>query len=273
MALEPVAEPRCVLVAGGGIAGIEAAEGLVKRGCTPILCEASDHLGGQFALAGVAPRKGDFTYACDMAIKNLEGLGVDIRLNTPVTPELVKEIAPDAVIVAIGSEPVVPSIPGADGDNVIDAREVLSGAELSEGDVAIIGGGLVGIEVAEHLAGRGRASTVIEMRDAILVEMGEMRKTATQMSLSQEPITVLTNATCTAIADGAVTVEVDGAEKNVPADVVILAVGSRPCPTDGLRAACEARGIPCTVVGDAREAPRLALDAIREAYQAVLDIA
>ena len=273
MALEPVAEPRRVLVAGGGIAGIEAAEDLVKRGCTPILCEASDRLGGQFALAGVAPRKGDFTYACDMAIKNLDGLGVDIRLNTPVTPELIDEVAPDAVIVAIGSEPVVPGIPGADGDNVIDAREVLSGAELPGGDVAIIGGGLVGIEVAEHLAGQGRASTVIEMRDAILVEMGEMRKTATQLSLSQEPITVLTNATCTAITGGAVTVEVDGAEKNVPANVVIMAVGSKPRPTDDLKAVCEARGIPCTVVGDAREAPRLALDAIREAYQAVLDIA
>ena len=89
----------------------------------------------------------------------------------------------------------------------------------------------MGIEVAEHLAGQGRASTVIEMRDAILVEMGEMRKTATQLSLSQEPITVLTNATCTAIADGTVTVEVDGAEKDVPADVVIMAVGSKPRPT------------------------------------------
>ena len=273
MALEPVAEPRRVLVAGGGIAGIEAAEDLVKRGCTPILCEASDRLGGQFALAGVAPRKGDFAYACDMAIQNLEDLCVDIRLNTPVTPELIDEVAPDAVIVATGSASVVPDIPGADGDGVIDARDVLSGAELPEGDVAIIGGGLVGIEVAEHLASQGRASTVIEMRDAILVEMGEMRKTATQMSLAQEPITVLTNARCTSIADGSVTVEVDGAEKNVPADVVVMAVGSCPRPTDDLRAACEGRGIPCAVVGDAREAPRLALDAIREAYQAVLDMA
>ncbi len=111
------------------------------------------------------------------------------------------------------------------------------------------------------------------MRDAILVEMGEMRKTATQMSLAQEPITVLTNARCTSIADGSVTVEADGAEKNVPADVVVMAVGSCPRPTDDLRAACEGRGIPCGVVGDAREAPRLALDAIREAYQAVLDMA
>ena len=273
MALAPVAEPRRVLVAGGGIAGIEAAEDLVKRGCTPILCEESDRLGGQFALAGVAPRKGDFAYACDMAIKNLEDLGVDIRLNTPVTPELIDEVAPDAVIVATGSAPVVPGIPGADGDGVIDARDVLFGAELPEGDVAIIGGGLVGIEVAEHLASQGRASTVVEMRDAILVEMGEMRKTATQMSLAQEPITVLTNARCTSIADGSVTVEVDGAEKNVPADVVIMAVGSSLRPTDDLRAACEGRGIPCTVVGDAKEAPRLALDAIREAYQAVLDMA
>ena len=65
----------------------------------------------------------------------------------------------------------------------------------------------------------------------------------------------------------------DGAEKDVPADVVIMAVGSKPRPTDDLKAACEARCIPCTVVGDAKEAPHLALDAIREAYQAVLDIA
>lgn len=78
-------------------------------------------------LAGRAPRKGDFSMAVDYAVKNVYDEGLDIRLNTSVTPELIEAERPDAVILAVGSSPFVPPIPGHDGENVVNSHEVLSG--------------------------------------------------------------------------------------------------------------------------------------------------
>lgn len=91
MALRPAPQAKKVLIAGGGIAGIEAADALYKRGHHPILCEAGDTLGGQFVLAGAAPRKGDFQLAAYMAAENIRDLGVEIRTNTPVTPHSLRQ--------------------------------------------------------------------------------------------------------------------------------------------------------------------------------------
>ncbi len=270
--LTPTQTPKKVLIAGGGIAGIEAADALFKRGHHPVLCEASDHLGGQFLLAGVAPRKGDFRRACEMAIRNIQEEGVEIRLNTAVTPELIEKEAPDAVLISIGSEPIVPRIPGADGPGVFGSHETLAGAQVPVGSVVIIGGGLVGMEVAEHLAHQGSHVTVEEMKDAILTEMGMLRKISTQMSMAQEDITVMLNTTCKRIDGKQVVVENEEGEKTLAADAVILAIGSKPRPSEDLQEACRRREIPFYVVGDALVAPRLALNAIHEAYDAVLKI-
>lgn len=270
--LIPAAVPKKVLIAGGGIGGIEAADALYKRGHHPILCEAGDHLGGQFLLAGVAPRKGDFHRACEMAVRNIEEEGVEIRLNTPVTPELIAEEKPDALLIGIGSQPIIPEIPGADGPNVFESRDVLSGAELPAGNVVVIGGGLVGMEAAEHLAQHGRHITVVEMKDAILTEMGMLRKIGTQMSIAREDITVLLNTSCKRIEAGSVVVEKEGGEQVLNADAVVLAIGSRPRDSEALQEACRQRNIPFYVYGDALAAPRLALNAIHEAYDAALKI-
>ena len=271
-ALVPSQSPKKVLIAGGGIAGIEAADALHRRGDHPILCEAGDSLGGQFLLAGVAPRKGDFRRAGEMAIRNIQDEGVEIRMNTPVTPGLIEAEKPDAVILSIGSAPIVPKIPGADSKNVFESHAALAGADVPGGNVVVIGGGLVGMEVAEYFAQKGSRITVVEMKDAILSEMGMLRKIGTQMAMAQEDITVLLSTTCKRIEDGQVVVESEGAEKTLPADAVIMAIGSRPRPVQELEEACKRLNIPCFVVGDAKAAPRLALDAIHEAYDAVLQI-
>lgn len=261
-----------VLVAGGGIAGIEAADVLVRRGHKPVLCEAGNKLGGQFELAGAAPRKSDFAMATRMAAQHILNMGLDVRLNTPVTPELITAEKPDAVILAIGSEPIIPKIPGAEGKQVYGSHEVLAGAEIPAGKAVVIGGGLVGMEVAEFLCAKGCTVTVVEMKDAVLAELGEMRKIGVQMAMAQEPITTLLNTTCKEIREGQVIVESEDGEKTLDSDFVVMAVGSKPRPTQDLKDACEQAGIPCYVVGDALAAPRLALNAIHEAYAAALKI-
>lgn len=264
--------PKRVLVAGGGIAGIEAADALAKRGHTPILCEAGGKLGGQFVLAGAAPRKADFSMAAHMAAQNILDQRLDIRLNTPVTPKLIQELRPDAVIVAIGSAPIVPKIPGADGGQVYESHQVLAGAEIPSGKAVVIGGGLVGMEVAEYLCAKGCTVTVVEMKDAVLGELGEMRKIGTQMAMAAEPITTLLKTTCKEILKNQVIVETEGVEKTLEADLVVMAIGSKPRPSQDLQDICKQESIPCYVVGDALAAPRLALNAIHEAYQAVRSI-
>lgn len=271
MSLTKSESPKKVLIIGGGIAGMEAADDLYKCGHTPILVEAGDHLGGQFAIAGVAPRKDDFKQANDMAIKNLENLGIDIRLNTRGTAEMIEAEKPDAVIIAIGSSPVVPPIPGADSPIVVGAHDLLSGKEFTAENAVVIGGGLVGIECAEYLASRGVKVNVVEMREKVLTELGQLRQIGTQFALAQEPITILTSTTCKAIETDKVIVADAEGEKKLAADLVIMAVGSKSNDSTDLKAKCEELGIPYYIVGDA-SSPRLCLNAIQDAYNAVLDI-
>ena len=113
-AMQPTQSPKTILIAGGGIAGLEAARTLKLKGHNPILCEASDALGGQFVLAGKAPRKEEMEAAIQSMASQVQRMGVDVRLNTPVTPELIEEIKPAAVFNCIGATPLIPKIPGAE---------------------------------------------------------------------------------------------------------------------------------------------------------------
>lgn len=272
MSLTKAEVSKKVLVAGGGIGGIETADALFKRGHKPIVCEASDSLGGQFLLAGAAPRKSDFVRAGKMAIRNIEDEGVEIRTNTPVTPALIEAEKPDAVVIAIGSSPIIPKIPGADSDIVVESHAILQREDIPAGKAVVIGGGLVGIEVAEYLAERGSSVTVVEMKDGILTEMGQLRQIGTSMAMAQEDINVLLQTTCKAIEGNHVIVESAEGEKTLDADLVVMAIGSKPIPSDDLQETCKKLGIPCYVIGDALAAPRLAMNAIHEGYRAALEI-
>lgn len=264
-------QPKKVLIAGGGIGGMEAADALFKRGHRPILCEASDRLGGQLLLAGNTPRREDFRLAVEHAAKNLQDEGIDIRLNTPVTPALIEAERPDAVILAIGSVPARPSVPGADGEQVISYPDVLSGARTPTGNVVVLGGGFVGFGVAEYLADRGASVTIVEAGRLMLNGLGLPRRVAARNAIKEKNITLLLKTACREIEPGKVTVESSGKRRELKADAVILAdrLAYRPC--DALRACCDRLGIPCYIVGATKNG-RFASDSIREAYDAALAI-
>lgn len=257
--------PKKIVIAGGGIAGLEAADILMKRGHVPVIYEKEDHLGGQFLLAGVAPRKADTTMATLMAAKNVEGMGVEIHLNTELTSEVLKECKPDEVIVAIGAEPFIPNISGAQEEYVTDAHSILKKGMKLNGKIVVIGGGLVGLEVAEYLKTSDNSVTVVEMMDEVGKDLGEMRKIAVNMAIAESGIQTMIKTKCLGIADHKVKVEEEGTEKEIPADYVVIAVGAKARPIDGIVKACEQMDIPCHVVGDAVKARR-ALNAIHEAF-------
>lgn len=260
--------PLKVLIAGGGIAGLEAALQLKKRGHNPILCEASPKLGGQFALAGEAPRKGEMKEAALAMAEQVIREGVEVKLNTPITEALVREIMPDEVFIAIGSTPIELKIAGANLSHVTNSHDVLSGKSSVQGKVVVIGGGLVGLEVAEYVHENAESITIVEMLDKVAKDLGELRNICVMESLYAGGVNTITNAKCIEIREDAVVVERLGNIEEIPCDSVVVAIGARSRNFDDIKAYCENQGISVRVIGDALQARR-ALNAVAEANEAV----
>lgn len=261
----PAEKPETVLIAGGGIAGLEAAIILKQRGHHPILCEASDKLGGQFLTAGEAPRKEEMKKAVISMGKKAARMGVDIRLNTKVTEEMIQEIKPHTVINAIGAKPVIPPIPGVEQDFVVDSHAVLDRKSIVSGDVVVIGGGLVGMEVAEFLSEKGAKVTVLEMMKEFCADMGSTRKICVMESIYSAGIIPVTEVKVTEIKKGAVIGEKDGKAVEFPCDAAVIAVGARSRDGSALKEVCSRIGCGYFEVGDAVKARR-AINATREAF-------
>ncbi|NMA85497.1 MAG: FAD-dependent oxidoreductase [Epulopiscium sp.] len=256
--------PKKVLIAGGGVAGLEAAITLKRRGHNPILCEASNALGGQFSLAGEAPRKEELKEAAIAMGEMAKMEGVEIKISTPVTPELIKEINPDEVIIAIGSEPMNPNIPGRDLSHVTNSHDILEGNTTAKDNVVVIGGGLVGLEVAEYLAETASKITVIEMLDEVARDLGQLRKICVMENIYKHNIDTITNAKCAEIKENAVVIEKNNELQEILCDSVVIATGSKSRTSHDITAYCDNNDIPHYTIGDALRARR-ALNATAEA--------
>ncbi|MDU3243866.1 MAG: FAD-dependent oxidoreductase [Clostridiales bacterium] len=153
------------VVVGAGPAGMCAAQTLALRGVKVVLMDRRSELGGTINLAKKPPLKERMQWIADYYQEEFERLGVEVRLHTEATPELIMECEPDGVIIATGSVSVVPSkIPGIHGENVYTVEEVLSGkANLKEKKVVVIGAGLTGLETAEYLGDLGNKVTIVDM--------------------------------------------------------------------------------------------------------------
>ncbi len=264
-------DPKKVLIIGGGMGGMEAAYRLQMLGHQAILCEASDHLGGQFILAGETPRKGEFKQAALDNARRAERVGAEIRLNTTVTPEMIRDMKPDAVIIATGAVPIQISLPGIDQKPVYSSHDVLAHKVTPEGTVGIIGGGMVGLETSELIASYGNKVKVIEMQPELAVDMGILRKWCTLEHMAEEGIETLVGTRCKAITPEGILVEQDGVESVIPCDSVVMAVGSKSRPTTELENACKELNIRYFVIGDAVQARR-ALNATAEGAAAAYQI-
>lgn len=153
-----------VLIAGGGIGGMQAALTAAERGHSVVLCEKLPRLGGTLRCEELVPFKKHLEEYLDHQAHMLAKTDVEIRLNTEVTPELANEIKPDVIIAALGARPVVPKfIRGWDGENVIGAEELYLHPERAGKRLVILGGGLVGMELAVFMAMQGREVTIVEM--------------------------------------------------------------------------------------------------------------
>lgn len=257
-------DPKTVLIAGGGVAGLEAAITLKNRGHNPILCEASDKLGGQFMLAGMAPRKREMTEAAVHMGEIAKRLGIDIRLNTKVTEQLISETHPHTFINAIGSSPISLKVPGNNLPFVVNSHSVLEGNTELKGSVAVIGGGLVGAETAEYLAERGCNVTIIEMLPEICADLGPTRKISVMENIYGLGIKFVTDVKVVEIQQGMVIGEKGGERIQFPCDYAVVAVGTVPNDASDLEKACRENDIAYFKIGDSAKSRR-AIDATREA--------
>ena len=261
-----------VAVVGGGPAGMEAALEARERGHEVTLFEQSDRLGGQLNIfADHLWFKDDVARFRAYLIKQVRDAGVDIRLGEKAEPAALEQAGYDAVIVAVGSSPVRAPVPGADLPHVILAPEVFGNEDKVGERVVIIGGGLVGCELAIHLAERGRIPTVLEMekhiaRDANLGPRMMLLRTLA----SHETITVREETRCARITESGVEViRPDGTTEVIPADTVILSTGRRPNAEE--RDAFRGTAFDVIPVGDCKKVG-LIRDAVHTGFDASLSL-
>ena len=270
-ALKKTETPKKVLVIGGGVGGIEAAIRADSLGHHVTLAEKSGQLGGQFILAGKAPRKGEMEAAALSRAEQLKKTSVNILMDTEVNEAFLDEFKPEAVISAVGAHPVTLSVEGIDSDRVLSANDVLAGKAEARGNTVVIGGGLVGLETAEFVRAKGNPVTVIEMLDEVGKDIGVGRKAPVMVELKISGIVTEVNAKCTKVSDNGVEIEQNGETRTIPADTVIIAVGSEPNNSDFAEKWCETHQVFFRKIGDAVKARR-ALNAIHEGVEAAIAI-
>jgi len=270
--IQPVQEKRRVLVVGGGPGGMNAAITAFDRGHEVILCEKTASLGGTIRHAEHVPFKGDLFKYMKYLVRQVEKRGIDVRLNTEVTPDTIDEIAPDNVIVAVGASPVMPKFAGMDKLTYVDALVAHEKAESLGKSAVVIGGGLVGCETAIHMKQAGMDVVLIEMADAIARDANAFYRSALLEQAQILNLDVRTGARCEGFEEGGVLVEnADGSKQLLPCDFAVIAVGMRSNreTVEALREKVGFGGF--REIGDCYK-PETVRQAIHHGYYAAMDI-
>ena len=267
----PVAPERRkrVVVAGGGPGGLYAAWTAARRGHDVILLEKEDQLGGILKSEQALPFKHEMFELTGTYERFCRQAGVDIRLSTEATPELVEELSADALIIAVGSEPLVPPIPGLDGANVVVVNNYYLEKDKVSDEVVVMGGGLAGCECAVHLAQEGKRVSLVEMRDALAPDANVRHRPLLMAQIDKLGIDVRLGHQALSVGADGVTCKVGEGEVLVPGTTVICALGQRS-RTATVQALQDAAPF-VRVIGDAARVSTIT-NAVYWGYHAALDI-
>lgn len=265
----PAPEKKKVLVAGGGPGGLYAAYTAVRRGHQVILCEKESEIGGILKSEQAIPFKHEMYELANTYKKLAENAGVEIRTNTEVTPEYAEQENPDALIIAVGSSPLVPPIKGLTGENVVLVNNYYLEKEKVGDKVVVFGGGLAGCECAIHLGMEGKEVHIVEMRDELAPD-ANIRHRPLLLKEIDKYVTVHTGYKGLEVRkDGVLCEDKDGKQVLVEGDSVICALGqrSRQNVVDALRDSAPY----VAVIGDAGKVSTIT-NAVYEGYHVALDI-
>ena len=228
--LSPAEKPKKVVIVGGGPAGMKAALTAAERGHHVILLEKGDTLGGNLRYADYGDHKADLKKYRDYLIRQLSHSSVDVRLGAEATPDYVRSLAPDALIIAVGADFIHPRIPGA--EYARQAVSVYPELESIHGSVVIVGGGAIGSELAVELSDRNCQVTVVEPQDALAKKSNWLYRHGLYNAIKDSknpPKALLGTAVKEILPNGVAVSNLDtGAEEFLPADHVLLCVGMKP---------------------------------------------
>ncbi|VBB05787.1 pyridine nucleotide-disulphide oxidoreductase class-ii [Lucifera butyrica] len=224
----PAAQPHKVLVAGGGPGGLKAAITAARRGHQVILCEKTNELGGILKGEQAIFFKYEM-YELGVTLGKLaQDAGVEIRLQTTVTKEYAEKEKVDALIIAVGSEPLIPPIPGLKGDNVVVVNNYYMEKDKVSDQVVVLGGGLAGCEAAIHLAREGKTVHLVEMRNELAPDANIRHRPILLKEIEKNKIHAHTGYKALRVTEeGAVCADDSGREQVVPGTSVICALGQR----------------------------------------------
>lgn len=300
--LRPASNSQKLLVIGAGVSGLEYARVATLRGHKVTVWEQSQGPGGQLALAAAPPGRKDFLYLGKYLENVCLHLGVSINYGVTATPEniiaAVNEEAFNKVVIATGSCPISPPIPNRGDKKVLQAWDVLAGHETTGQTIVIVGGGAVGVETALYLAESStlendtlrflmlqhaesdkelyrlltqgnKKITLLEMAKGIGRDIGPSTRWSMLADLKRFGVKCQDQTKVLEVTSVGVLVEGEGAQNLLPADTVILAVGSRS--RNDLYLALQGKVKELSVIGDA-VSPRKALDAIHNAYSEAINL-
>jgi 2,4-dienoyl-CoA reductase-like NADH-dependent reductase (Old Yellow Enzyme family)/thioredoxin reductase len=261
--IPPAEGPKHVAIVGGGPAGIRAALTAHSRGHKVTLFEKNT-LGGQFALACLSPSKERMSYPLRSLVAQLMRSGIDIQLGREATRERLSGLSPDVVILATGSRPSVPDVPGL--DDPITGEEILTETRQAGDRVLVLGGGMVGMEVAEFLGKRGKEVAVVEMLEEVARDMDPISLKMTLKRFESLPIPIHTSTRALSFENGNTLVAKQGERHDLGRfDSVVVTVGNHP--HDPLSHELREAGFEVEVVGDA-EKPGKLYDAVNSGHAA-----
>lgn len=219
-----------IAVVGGGVAGMKAALILNERGHKVTIFDKNSGLGGQLIPASEPEFKWPIKKLKNYLIEQIKKKDIQVCLDTIATPESIEKENFEVVIVAVGAEPIIPTINGINNTNVITAVDMFKNPSLVSGNVVVIGGGEIGIEAGLYLAKIGFNSTVLEMTDKLAKEADRPHyyEILNMEIKNTENFKTTINAKASKItSDGVIFSDTDGKEHKVYADTVIIAAGSK----------------------------------------------
>ncbi|WP_324361036.1 FAD-dependent oxidoreductase [Acetivibrio sp.] len=266
----PAKKPKKVLVIGGGMAGMVFAKMAEEKGHDVTLLESTSKLGGHLLEGAIMDHKKEVDSYCKHLIREIKNSNVKVEYNTRATKELVKELNPDAVVVATGSVPVIPEVPGIDRPNVRIATKMLKEGGDTGQNVIIVGGGLVGCETGLYLAQKGKKVTIIDMLPEVAQDVIFMARFSLLEALRSKGIETQGGLKLTEITESGIIVEdTNGNKKEMTCDTVVIATGLKA--DDSLYNELVNEFDEVYRIGDCIKARKF-IDATQEAFQVAADI-
>jgi 2-enoate reductase len=266
--IERAENPGKVMIIGGGVAGLEAARVASLRGYKATLYEKTNSLGGHLIAASIPSFKKDLARLLDWYQVEFRKLDLEIKLNFEVKPETVLRERPDALIIATGSKPIIPRIPGVEKEKVATAVDLLLGKQKAGENVFVLGGGLIGCGTALWLAQQGKKVTIGEILDELMIAgipVQHMNRMMLINLLKFHNVATIMNCSLLEVTEeGVLLIGKDFGKKNLKVDTVVIATGLSPDQTlyNTLRGT-----IPnLFLIGDSRKAQNV-MGSIWDAYE------